>query len=49
MNSQGSIMFQNFGSYNLLEFLMDNTYILEEEPQNNENEELIYYEYEMYK
>jgi len=49
MNSQGSLMFQNFGSYNLLEFLMDNTYILEEELQNNENDEILYYEYEMYK
>ena len=49
MNSQGALMFKNFESYNLLEFLMNNTYILEEELQNQENEEVTYYEYEMSK
>jgi hypothetical protein len=42
LNSQGSLMFENFKSYDLLEFLIENTYILEEE--SIENEELICYE-----
>ena len=45
INSQGLLMFKNINPNNLLEFLIDNTYISEENEEINEiNEENIYEE-----